>query len=139
MNCDWHIEKLEIRWRENNICKKENIFIRKFFLHHHYNEHHQFNFNVCFPCLHGLNGFIWSIFFSQALADFFSFGLPQITSIHVLLGHHLGKLPQTLEILHLLDQILSSVLSRSINNCSLLSCRHSLMLFNFSLFVSCLQ
>lgn len=80
-----------------------------------------------------------AFFSARPLLTFFSFRLPLITSIHVLLGHHLGKLPLTLEILHLLDQILSSVLSRSTNNCSLLSCRHSLMLFNFSLFVSCLQ
>ena len=43
------------------------------------------------------------------------------------------KLPQTLKVLHLLDQALSSILSRWSNHCSLLSCKHSLVLLNFSL------
>ena len=43
------------------------------------------------------------------------------------------KLPQILKVLHLLDQALSSILSRWSNHCSLLSCKHSLVLLNFSL------
>ena len=55
------------------------------------------------------------------------------TVFHVSLGRPLGKLPLTLKVLHLLDQTLSSILSRWLNHCSLLSCKHSLMLLNFSL------
>ena len=43
------------------------------------------------------------------------------------------KLPQILKVLHLLDQALSFILSRWSNHCSLLSCKHSLVLLNFSL------
>ena len=43
------------------------------------------------------------------------------------------KLPQILKVLHLLDQALSFILSRWSNHCRLLSCKHSLVLLNFSL------
>ena len=76
-----------------------------------------------------------SIFiFSYALVlTFLSFKWLLITAFHVFLGHSLGKLTLTLKVLHLLDQELSSILSRWSHHCSLPPCKHSLMLFNFSL------
>ena len=50
-----------------------------------------------------------------------------------LLGRPLKKLILTFKVLHLLDQTLPSILSRLLAHCSLLSCEHSLMLFNFFL------
>ena len=47
-----------------------------------------------------------------------------------------GKLPLALKVLHLLDQAVTSFQSRRQNHCSLLFCKHSPILFNFSLGVS---
>ena len=77
-----------------------------------------------------------SISLLSCLLTFVSFRSFLITSFHVFLGHPLGKLALALKILHLLDQLLSSILSRLSNHCIVLSCKHSLMLFNFSLVLS---
>ena len=65
------------------------------------------------------------------LLTFLSFRLLLITSFHVFLGRPLGKL--SLKVLHLLGQALSFTLSRWVNHCRLLSCKHSSKLFNFYL------
>ena len=54
------------------------------------------------------------------------------TSFHVFLDLLLGKRPLILNVLHLLDQALSSLLSRRPNYYNLLSCRLSFTLFKFS-------
>ena len=69
----------------------------------------------------------------MSLLTFFSFISLLITSSDVFLGLPLGKLRLTLKVLHLLDEALSSTLSRCPNHCSCLSCKHSLTLFNFSI------
>ena len=43
-----------------------------------------------------------------------------------------GETAANLEVLHLLDQALSSILSRCPKHCNLLSCKNSILLFNFS-------
>ena len=69
--------------------------------------------------------------FSYILAYFLSFGSFLITSFHV---RPLWKLLLTSKVLHLLDQALSSILSRWSDHCSLfLSCKHFLILVSFSL------
>ena len=70
------------------------------------------------------------------LCPWLSFRSLLITSFHVFLGHPLAKLPLTLKVLHLLDQAVSSVLSRWPNHCSLLYCKYSFILINFSLILS---
>ena len=66
-----------------------------------------------------------------SLLTFLSFGSFLITSFHV---RPLWKLLLTSKVLHLLDQALSSILSRWSGHCSLfLSCKHFLILFSFSL------
>ena len=68
---------------------------------------------------------------AMSLLTFLSFRSLLITSFQIFLGHPLWKLP--LKILHLLNQALSSILSRWPNHCSLRPCKHSLVLFSFSL------
>ena len=68
---------------------------------------------------------------AMSLLTFLSFRSFLITSFHIFLGHPLWILP--LKIIHLLNQALSSILSRWPNHCSLLPCKHSLVLFSFSL------
>ena len=67
----------------------------------------------------------------RSLLIFLSFISLLVTSFHVFLGPRLGKLPLTLKILHLRNQALSSILSRSEKHYSLLSCRYSLIFFDF--------
>ena len=69
----------------------------------------------------------------MSLLTFLSFRLLLITSFHVFLGRPLGKLSLTLKVLHLLGQALSFTLSRWVNHCRLLSCKHSSKLFTFCL------
>ena len=74
-------------------------------------------------------------FFSLVM-PFFTFLLfisPLITLVYVFLWHHLSKLPLSLKVLHLLDQELSSILSRWPNQCCILPSKHFLMLFNLCL------
>ena len=66
-----------------------------------------------------------------------------VTSIYVLhvflsTGCFLGKLLLTLKVLHRLKQALFTILSRWSSHCSLLSCKHSFMLFSLSLVISSL-
>ena len=69
--------------------------------------------------------------FSYILVYFLSFASLLITSFHV---RPLWKLLLTSKVLHLLDQALSSILSRWSDHCSLfLSCKHFLILVSFSL------
>lgn len=73
--------------------------------------------------------------FSQVLTDFPIFLRSLlIYSFHIFLGCPLEKLLLPLAVVHSLDQALFSI--RSPNHCTLLSCKHCLMLFNFSLFLS---
>ena len=76
------------------------------------------------------------LFVARSLLAFLSFRSLVITSFHVFLGRPLGKLLLIWKVLHLLDQTLFSILSRWPNHYSLLSCKHSLMVFNFSLVLS---
>ena len=107
-------------------------------VHDDYHFHH-IRLSICFPCLHGSDGFLWdfqAFVFSYVLAD-----LPfiQVTS-HCLIpciprspsGETTGNLvgstfttPST--------HFYSSILSTRPNHRSLLSCKHSLVLFNFGL------
>ena len=64
----------------------------------------------------------------MSLLTFLSFISFLITSFHILFGRSLEKLLLTLKVLHLEDQALSSILSGWSNHCSLLLCKHSLML-----------
>ena len=90
------------------------------------------------PCLHGLEGFLQMTckHLCYQPGPFVSFTTLLMTSFHVFLGHPMGKLIQTLMFLHLLDQAPSSILPRWRDQCSLLCCKHSLMLINFSLVLS---
>ena len=76
--------------------------------------------------------------FNYVLADFpfLSFRSLLLTSFHVFLGCPMGKLPLTLMVLHLLDEAFTSILSKWPKQCSFLSCKYFLMLFNFSLVLS---
>ena len=80
-----------------------------------------------------MKGFQVFLSLARSLLTFFSCRPFLIISIHASLDCRLRKLPLTFKILHLLDQALSSMLSGLLNHCSLLSCRHSLMLFSFNL------
>ena len=95
------------------------------------NYHH----HIRFPCLHVLESSCERLssisVFSYVLADF-----PFFEIIPDNLNPCFPCFPVTLKVLHLLDQALSSILSRKPNHCSLLSCKHPLMLFNFSLVLS---
>ena len=73
---------------------------------------------------------------AMSLLTFLSFRLLLNTSFHVALGHPAGKLPLSLKVPCSLDQALSSLFYRSPNHCSVLSNKHSVMLFNFSLVIS---
>ena len=72
----------------------------------------------------------------SCLINFLSFRLIAITSSHVVQGCPLSKYLITLNVLYLLDQALSSIPFRKPNHCSLLSCRHCLMVFSFNLVLS---
>ena len=80
-----------------------------------------------------MKGFQVFLSLARSLLTFFSCRPFLIISIHASLDCRLRKLPLTLKILHLLDQALSHILSGLLNHCSLLSCKHSLMLFSFNL------
>ena len=80
----------------------------------------------CFPCLHEF----------EYLLNFLSYRSLLITSFHVSLSRLLRKLQLAFKILYWLDQSLISILSIWTNHCSLLSCKHSFMLFNFILVLS---
>ena len=69
----------------------------------------------------------------MSLLTFLSFRSLLITLFHSFLGRPLTKLLVTLMFPHLLDQTLSSIPARWPNHCSLLSCRHSLMLLYLGL------
>ena len=77
-----------------------------------------------------------SLSLSISLQTFHPFRSLLITSYHVFSGCSLWRLLLILKILHLLYQALTSIHSRAPNHCSLLSCKHSLMLFSFSLVLS---
>ena len=79
-----------------------------------------------------INDFQICLSLVSSLLTFFSFLTFLITSIHVFLCRPLYKLLPTLKVLHLLDQTLSSILSRWRNHCTLLFCKHCLILFSFS-------
>ena len=64
---------------------------------------------------------------------FLSFRSLLIISFHVFLDCPLRKLPLTLKVLHLLDQELFPIISRSPKYCCLLFYKHSPLLFKFSL------
>lgn len=64
---------------------------------------------------------------------FLSFISLLIAPFHVFFGRPLRKLPLTLKVLYLVDQAFSSILFRWPNHCSLLSSKHSPMLFNLTL------
>ena len=71
-----------------------------------------------------------------AMSSLFSFRSLMITSFYVFFGRPLEKLLLILKVLHLLDQTLSSILSKWLKHYSLSSCKHFLMLFNFILVIS---
>ena len=73
---------------------------------------------------------------AMTLLTLLSFRQLPITSSHVFLGYALEKLLLTLKILYSLDEALSSILSRWPNYCSLLSCKHSLVLSDFILVIN---
>ena len=72
----------------------------------------------------------------RSFLTFLSFRSLLNTSFHVFVGCPLRKLPLTLKVLHVLDKAFSSIPSRWPNHCSLLSCKHFLMLFDISLILS---
>ena len=75
----------------------------------------------------------------RSLLTFFYCRSLLITSFHVFPGCQ-GNLPLILKVHHLPDQALSLILSRLPNHCSLLTCNHSLIFFNFRLVISsCLE
>ena len=71
----------------------------------------------------------------RSLLTFLSSRSLLITSFHVFLSG-LGNLPLILKVQRLPDQALSLILSRLPNHCSLLTCKHSLILFSFRLVLS---
>ena len=73
---------------------------------------------------------------ARPLLTLLSFRSLLIISLHVFLCCPLRKLPLTLNVLHLLDQVLSFIFFRLPDHGSLLSCKHSGMLFNLSLVLS---
>ena len=76
---------------------------------------------------------------AKSLQTFFSFGSLLVTPFHIFLSHLLRKLPLTLKVLHWLNQAFSSIFSKWPKLCNILSCKHSLVLFNFSLVLSSLR
>ena len=85
-----------------------------------------------------LSDFQTFLLLAKSLLTLLSFISHLITTFHVFLGCHLRKLPLTLKVLYLRDQAFSSILSSRPNHCSLLSCKHCFMLFNFSLVLTLL-
>ena len=69
---------------------------------------------------------------ARSMLTFLPFRSLLITSFHVFLGRPLGKLPLIFRVLHKPDHTFCCFLSRWQNHCSLLSHKHSLMLFTFS-------
>ena len=100
--------------------------------------YHHIRFNTFFSCLHVLSSFSWKISKHLSVSYVLTFFF-QITYDYLLLcffGRPLEKLLLILKVLHLLDQTLSSILSKWLNHYSLSSCKHFLMLFNFILVIS---
>ena len=81
-----------------------------------------------------MNGF-QAFAFSQVIPDLALF---QFTShcLHFSLDCLLNKWPPTMRVLHLIDQERSYILSVWPDHCSLLFCKHSIMLIKFGLFQS---
>ena len=100
--------------------------------HHGCDIHFKSLFNACMSWMVSFERLPKSSIFPRCwfsfLSDHFWF-----SSVHVFLGHHLGKLQLNLKALHLLDQGCSSMLSRWPNHNSVLSCKYSPMFFSFSL------
>ena len=94
---------------------------------HHHHHYHHIRFNACFPWSGRflIRDFQAFLHLDKSLLTFDSF-TPGF------FGCPLRILPITLTVLQLLDRALSSVLSRWSNHCSLLCCKHFLMLFNLS-------
>ena len=85
-----------------------------------------------FPMLAWVGWFLmkdFQVFLSLAMSllTFLSFRSLLITSFYVFLGRPLGKLLLTSKVLHLLDEALSSILSRCPNYCSRLSSCSSIL------------
>ena len=85
-----------------------------------------------FPLLAWVGRFLmkdFQVFLSLAMSvlTFLSFRSLLITSFYVFLGRPLGKLLPTSKVLHLLDEALSSILSRCPNYCSRLSSCSSIL------------
>ena len=98
--------------------------------HQHHHIYHK-RFNVLTSVLtNNLQAFLSLVMF---LLTFLSFISLLIKAFHVFLGHALRKLSLTLKVLYALDQALSSIHFRRPNHCSLLSSKHSLVLFKLSL------
>ena len=123
------------------LCKHMHLVLvtnntRCFQNHYHYH----IRFNVYFPCLHGLDGFLWEtskyLSLARYLLTFLSFWSLLMTSFDVFPSGPVGKLPPSFKVLYLLDQALSPIFSRWPNHSSLISCEDYLMLFNFSLILS---
>ena len=70
---------------------------------------------------------------AMSLLAFLSFRSSLITSLYVFPWSSSRDLPLSSKVLHLLDQPVSSILSRWPNHYSFLLCTHSLIIFNFSL------
>ena len=78
-----------------------------------------------------MKGFQIFLSLAMSLLTFLSFSSLLITSFHVFFGLPLEKLPLTLKVLHLLDQVLSSILSRYSNH----SNRYVNLLSHYSILV----
>ena len=94
--------------------------------------HHHVHSNIGFPCLHWwrfLNENIQGMMsLDMSLLTFFSSRLLLIISLVLL-----GETTTNYTVLDLLDQAFTSIYSKRASLFTLLSCKHSLMLFNFSL------
>ena len=92
------------------LCESEDISDRNEFPHCH------IRFIICFS-LPSISHY------SYVLTTYLSFRSLLIASCYIALDCLQGKLPLTLNVLHLLDQVLSSILSRWPNHCIHLSCK----------------
>ena len=130
-----------VQWKKwNHIFEEFWLSLTKYLTHERVSymdwlfctNHHNIRFNICFPCLHGLVGFLLKtskyLCLSISLLAFLSFKSSRITSLQVFLGRPLGKLPLSLKFLYALDQALSPILSRWPTHYSLLSFKDSLIL-----------
>ena len=94
------------------------------------------NHHICFKACFGrflMKDF--QTFLSLVMSLLTHFPFFQITSDYLIScfsWSSSGETAANLEVLHLLDQALSSILSRCPKHCNLLSCKNSILLFNFS-------